>query len=138
MESAAPAVEENTASVEKTAPKPKKEKAAKKEAEPAAAEEAEAKPVSKKTTKSAGKDDLKIIEGIGPKIATLLSEAGITTFSELASTGPEKISEILSDAGSRYKMHDPTTWPQQAALAAEGKWEELKVLQDSLKGGKAE
>ncbi len=81
-------------------------------------------------------DDLKKVEGIGPKIAELLNNAGITTFAQLAKTDAEKIKEILSDAGSRYKMHDPTTWPKQAGLAAEGKWEELKKWQDELDGGK--
>ncbi len=81
-------------------------------------------------------DDLKKIEGIGPKISGLLVEAGITTFSELAKTDPDKIREILAAAGSRYKMHDPTTWPKQAELAAAGKWDELAKWQDELKGGR--
>jgi len=81
-------------------------------------------------------DDLKKVEGIGPKIAELLNNAGITTFAQLAKTDAEKIKGILSDAGSRYKMHNPTTWPKQAELAAEGKWDELKKWQDELDGGK--
>ncbi len=97
----------------------------------------EEKPAAKKTTKSKG-DDLKIIEGVGPKIAELMHAAGIESFTQLAETSIDKIKEILEAAGSRYKMHDPTTWPQQAQLAAEGKMDELKVLQDSLKGGKTE
>ncbi len=84
----------------------------------------------------AAADDLKKIEGIGPKISEILTTAGIPTFSALASTAPEKIKEILAEAGNRYKMHDPTTWPQQAQLAADGKWDELKTLQDKLDGGK--
>ncbi len=82
-------------------------------------------------------DDLKKIEGIGPKIAELLQQAGIRTFADLANTSPDRIREILEAAGNRYKMHDPSTWPQQARLAAEGKWDELKALQDQLHGGKA-
>lgn len=81
-------------------------------------------------------DDLKKIEGIGPKIAQLLVEADITTYAQLAATESSKISEILEAAGSRYKMHDPTTWPQQSQLAADGKWDELATLQDELKGGR--
>jgi large subunit ribosomal protein L27 len=92
----------------------------------------------KKAAKSGGQDDLKKIEGIGPKIASLLNEGGIITFAQLSETDPEKIREILEAAGSRYKVHDPTTWPQQAGLAAEGKWDELKALQEELKGGKPE
>ncbi len=82
-------------------------------------------------------DDLTAIEGIGPKISELLQQAGIRTFADLAASTPERIREILTAAGNRYKVHDPTTWPQQAKLAAEGKWDELKALQDQLHGGKA-
>ena len=81
-------------------------------------------------------DDLKKIEGIGPKISELLQNGGIKTFAQLADAKVEKLKEILEAAGSRYKMHDPTTWPQQSALAAKGNWDELKVLQDELQGGK--
>jgi small subunit ribosomal protein S1 len=82
-------------------------------------------------------DDLKKIEGIGPKISELLASSGYPTFALLAEADVEKLKEILAEAGSRYKMHDPTTWPQQAAMAAEGKWDELKKWQDELDGGKA-
>jgi large subunit ribosomal protein L27 len=84
----------------------------------------------------AGADDLKKIEGIGPKIAQLLNEDGILTFAQLAATDVERVKAILEAAGSRYKMHDPTTWGQQAQLAADGKWDELKKWQDELNGGK--
>ena len=80
---------------------------------------------------------MKKIEGIGPKIAQLLNESGINTFEELASSEVDKIKEILEAAGSRYKMHDPTTWPNQSKLAASGQWDELKKWQDELDGGKA-
>ena len=83
-----------------------------------------------------GADDLKKIEGIGPKISELLVNADIATFQALSETDPEKIKEILAEAGSRYKMHDPTTWPEQAKMAAEGKWDELQKWQDELNGGK--
>jgi len=83
-------------------------------------------------------DDLKKIEGIGPKIAELLNAAGIQSYADLAGTDIDKIKEVLDEAGSRYKMHDPTTWPEQAQMAADGKWDELKELQENLKGGKAE
>ena len=91
---------------------------------------------AKKPVKKKEVDDLSKIEGIGPKISELLQEAGIKTFAQLASTKSEKISEILAEAGSRYKSHDPTTWPKQAKLAADEKWDDLKKLQDELKGGR--
>ncbi len=81
-------------------------------------------------------DDLKIIEGIGPKIAGVLQKAGIRTFRDLASADVERLQKILEDAGPRYRLADPDTWPEQAALAANGKWEELEKLQDALKGGR--
>ena len=93
---------------------------------------------TRKTTakKNAGKDDLKKIEGIGPKIAQLMNAAGIVTFANLADAKVSTLKTILADAGNRYKMHDPTSWPKQAKLAANGKWDELKKLQDVLNGGK--
>lgn len=81
-------------------------------------------------------DEYKKIEGIGPKIEELLHNAGLATFADLASAPVDKLKGILADAGSRYTMHDPTTWPQQSQLAADGKWDELKKLQDELDGGK--
>jgi predicted flap endonuclease-1-like 5' DNA nuclease len=87
---------------------------------------------------SGRKDDLKIVEGIGPKIEELLHNAGILTFEQLANASKETIDKILEEAGPRYQMHDPTTWPAQSKLCAEGKWTELKVLQDELNKGKAE
>lgn len=85
-----------------------------------------------KTTKTA---DLTVIEGIGPKIASLLNNAGINTFKQLGKTEVTKLKEILAAAGNRYNAHDPTTWGQQAELAAAGKWEVLKAWKNRLKGG---
>lgn len=83
-------------------------------------------------------DDLKLVEGIGPKIEQLLNNEGIFTFAQLASTSPERIKEILVAAGSRFQMHDPSTWPEQSALARDGKLEELKTWQNELKKGRKE
>jgi len=116
------------------APAPaKKAPAAKKAAPKAEAPKAEAAPAAKASGKP---DDFKKIEGVGPKIAGLIVDAGITTFAELAKTDPEKIKEILTAAGPRYAIHNPGTWPEQAGMAAEGKWDELKAWQDKLDGGK--
>lgn len=82
------------------------------------------------------KDDLKAIEGIGPKIEKLLKEAGIKTWLQLSESPQKTLSDILEKAGKRYQLADPGTWPQQAKLAAEGKWQDLMALQDNLKGGK--
>lgn len=86
--------------------------------------------------KTIQKDDLKIVEGIGPKIEELFNKAGIYSFAELATTASDRLKEILEAGGPRFQMHDPATWPDQAALARDGKWEELKKWQDDLNKGK--
>ena len=85
--------------------------------------------------KSAKADDLKKIEGAGPKAAEALVNAGLDTFAKVAKADPAKLSEILTEASSRLSHLVTTTWPKQAGLAAEGKWDELKELQDRLDGG---
>ena len=82
-------------------------------------------------------DDLKVVEGIGPKIEGLFNAAGIFTFKQLAAADPAHLKEILVNAGSRFQMHDPTTWPDQSAMARDGKWDELKKWQDELNKGKS-
>jgi large subunit ribosomal protein L21 len=92
--------------------------------------------VPAKSSKANGNgDDLTKIEGIGPKIAGLLNEAGVHTFADLAASKTEMLSELLHKAGSRFASHNPSTWAEQAKLAADGKWDELKALQAALDGG---
>lgn len=79
-------------------------------------------------------DDLTRIEGIGPKISSLLQNAGITTFSQLAATETSRLEEILQEA--KLSLANPDTWPEQAKLAAAGEWDTLETLQDELKGGR--
>lgn len=81
-------------------------------------------------------NDLKAIEGIGPKIEKLLNDAGIITWLALSETPVEKIQKILDDAGPNYSLADPGTWPKQAKLAAEDKWPELEDYQEKLIRGK--
>lgn len=85
---------------------------------------------------STNPEDLKIVEGIGPKIDGLLKAAGIKNWSDLAATSVEKLKEVLAEAGDRYRLADPTTWAKQADLAAQGKWSQLSEYQDFLSGGK--
>lgn len=118
-----------------TETKPKAEEKPKVEAKPVAEEKpkAEAKPEKESGEKAA--DDLTTVEGIGPKISEVLHKEGITTFAGLAKTKVERLKEILEAAGPAYVSHAPDTWPEQAKLAAEGKFDELKALQDKLDGG---
>jgi len=82
------------------------------------------------------KDDLKKIEGIGPKIEQLLNKDGIKTFKQLANAKVARLNKILDNAGPRYRMHNPGSWPKQSGLAAKGEWKKLDKLQDKLQGGR--
>lgn len=79
-------------------------------------------------------DDLTKIEGIGPKVAKVLGEAGISTFEKLAHADVSSVQKILNDAG--MQMMNPEGWIDQAKLAAKGDWATLKTLQSELKGGR--
>lgn len=81
-------------------------------------------------------DDLTMVEGIGPKIAGLLQEAGIGSYEKLASSEADALRAILAAAGAQFQLADPTTWPQQAQLLADGETEKLVELQAQLKGGR--
>ncbi len=75
------------------------------------------------------KDDLKIIEGIGERIEFFLNESGIFTWEQLAQQSVESLNNILElYEGASYRIHNPTSWPKQAELAAKGKWDEFKAL----------
>jgi len=122
-------------SVAKKVAKPTVKKATAKVSKPATKKVA-AKKVAKKVA-TVTKNNLRLIEGIGPKIEELLNKGGIQTFQQLADASQGTLKGILAAGGARYKMHDPTTWGQQAALAAAGKKAELTKLQEELKGGRA-
>ncbi len=94
---------------------------------------AAAKAVFGKTVK---KDDLKIVEGIGPKIESMFKESGITTWKKLSETPVAKCQEILDGGGPRYKVHDPASWPMQAKMCYENKWKALLKWQDEHDHGK--
>jgi len=90
----------------------------------------------KATPKTAKADDLTKIEGIGPKASEALVKAGVDTFAKLATKNAEEIKEILVAESTTLSHLDPTTWSKQSEMAAAGKWEELKVWQDELNGGR--
>ena len=87
---------------------------------------------TKKIPEPGSPDDLKIIEGVGPAIEKILYQAGINSYKSLANSSEETLREVMSNAGSRFKVHDPSTWPEQARLATNGSWDELKLLQERL------
>ena len=99
------------------------------------AEIKEEKPKKPAKASSDKADDLTKIEGIGPKAAEAIVNSGIDTYAKLAKSKADKIKEILTEASSRMAHLDPTSWPKQAKMAADGKWDELKEWQNNTKGG---
>jgi large subunit ribosomal protein L21 len=87
------------------------------------------------STQKGGKDDIELIEGIGPKIAKVLADNGITTFAKLADTKADDITAMLKASGGRFSLANTASWAQQAALLRDGKMEEFKKLCDELVGG---
>ncbi len=104
-------------------------------AEPAKVASAPASASEAAAAEPTAEDDLKKIEGIGPKIEATLKSYGIRTFADLAQKSPAELQALLDEAGYA-RISNPETWAEQAALAAEGKWEALAELQASLKGGR--
>ncbi|UZO81973.1 hypothetical protein NBT05_05770 [Aquimarina sp. ERC-38] len=86
--------------------------------------------------KTVKQDDLKIVEGIGPKIEELFHSFDIKTWKALSETSVEKCQEVLNSGGKRFEIHRPASWPEQAKMAYEGKWVELYKWQNELHGGK--
>ena len=83
---------------------------------------------------AAGSDDLETIEGIGPAIAALLRAHGIRTFAELAAYRPAQLRHILR-RDADLALAEPSTWPLQARLLAEGRYGDFVRLIALLKGG---
>ena len=116
-------------------PAKEKPKAATKKEKPAKEEKPKAAPKKETKAKASKADDLTKIEGVGPKAAEYLTAAGLDTYAKVAKAKADKMKEILTTASSRMGHLDPTSWPKQAKMAADGKWDELKEWQDNTKGG---
>jgi predicted flap endonuclease-1-like 5' DNA nuclease len=86
--------------------------------------------------KNIKQDDLKLVEGIGPKIEGMFKDHGIKTWKALSETSLAECQKILDTGGTRYKIHDPASWPMQSKMCYEGKWEELAKWQEEHKHGK--
>ena len=81
-------------------------------------------------------DDLKIVEGIGPKIEGLFHNYNIKTWKDLSNVTVSKCREVLDSGGEKYRLHDPASWPMQARMCYEGKWKDLYRWQEEHKHGK--
>lgn len=94
---------------------------------------AEASAVFGKTIKA---DDLKVVEGIGPKISEMFKTDGIKTWKALSETSVADCQKVLAKGGNRYKVHDPASWPMQAKMCYENKWADLYKWQEEHNHGK--
>ena len=101
----------------------------------AAAVAATPKALASSVATKGGKDNLEIIEGIGPKIAKVLVDGGISTFALLASAKADDVTAMLKASGGRFSLANPASWAEQAALLRDGKMAEFKALTDALVGG---
>lgn len=86
--------------------------------------------------KKVHENDLKLIEGIGPKIESLFHNFDIRSWGDLAGCSVEKCNEVLASGGDRYRLHDPSSWPMQAMMAHQGEWKNLARWQEEHKHGK--
>lgn len=77
-------------------------------------------------------DDLKLVEGIGPKIAEQLNKHGLKTWADVATAKPAQLKKVLAEAGDRFQMHDPSSWPEQCRMMVEHRWDELRKYQRKL------
>jgi predicted flap endonuclease-1-like 5' DNA nuclease len=115
---------------------PTEETAIRKAAKPLPEPEEEPAPIQKAREKlpepGTGEDNFRNIEGIGPKVNTLLHEAGIRTYQNLAEKSEQDLRDLLREA--KLFMINPSDWPEQAKLAAKGDWEGLEALQERLRG----
>ena len=81
-------------------------------------------------------NDLKIVEGIGPKIEALFNADQITTWEALSDLSVAECQAVLDKGGDRYRIHDPASWPMQAKMAFTNKWKDLVRWQKEHKSGK--
>ena len=81
-------------------------------------------------------DDLKVIEGIGPKMEQALFAAGIRTWKRLARTDEATLRTAVEQAGMNFAP-SLVTWAEQAGHLARGDFEGFKALTDRLVAGRA-
>ena len=79
-----------------------------------------------------GRDDLRVIWGIGKKKLGVLGRSGIFTFEQLAATPVSDLDELVSKDRNQFNLTNQATWPEQAWLAAKERWGELHALQNKL------
>ena len=83
---------------------------------------------------SAMQDNFSHLSGIGPKISTILRDAGVNTFEQLASLSLGEIQSILESANPNLlRLTDPSTWSEQARMASIEEWDELEIFHKEIR-----
>lgn len=85
------------------------------------------------TPKIDKKDNLQIIEWIGPRISELLQNSEITSFKKLRDTSPNELKSILDRGGKQFSLANPTNWSEQAQYALTKKWSDLEKYQEWMR-----
>lgn len=84
-------------------------------------------------TDSSTTSDFTKIHGIGPKLADLFKESGVTSYKHLANMDINQIDKLFADNSMLYNRAVAVTWPQQAKLAEAGDWSALRKFKASRK-----
>jgi predicted flap endonuclease-1-like 5' DNA nuclease len=74
--------------------------------------------------KAAAPDDLTQLNGIGPRISSILSDGGVTTYAELEHTDPSDLRKMIAQGGA-LPPSSLDSWPTQASYAVRGDWHGL-------------
>ena len=74
--------------------------------------------------KAAPPDDLTQLNGIGPRISSILADGGVTTYDELEHSDPSELRKIIA-AGGALPPSSLDSWPTQASYATRGDWQGL-------------
>ena len=69
-------------------------------------------------------DDLTQLKGIGPRISSILSDGGVTTYDELEHTDPSELRKLIAASGA-LPPSSLDSWPTQASYASRGDWQGL-------------
>ncbi|MEZ5476553.1 MAG: DUF4332 domain-containing protein [Thiolinea sp.] len=81
----------------------------------------------------AAADDLTVISGIGPKMAELLRQNGVSNYRQLAASNIDNLLHLLQEHGVPHSRARVVTWPEQAVYAADGDVQGLQAYLQGLK-----
>ncbi|GAA4701311.1 Helix-hairpin-helix domain-containing protein [Promicromonospora umidemergens] len=101
------------------------------EAEASAAETAE---IAETAETAAVPDDLRRIEGVGPKIAAALVAAGYPTYARIAAATEDELREAVAGQGIKFAP-SAASWADQAQYLVDSDTKGLDEYQDYLVGG---